>query len=119
MGNGPQKNALSRRFKSCCWLFTDSLIKKLVGVKTKERARSRALEFGGDARDSSQRDQTRALDLQRETVEVRGELLREISGFQSSKDLLNQLILSWLPEVLQADAEEKEMAERKTAARDV
>lgn len=119
MGDGPQRNALSRRFKSYCWLFTDSLIKKLVGVKTKERARSRALEFGDGVGDSSGRGQTRALDLERETFEVKGDVLREIAGFKSSKDLLKKLILSWLPEVLQADAEEREAAEREMAARDV
>lgn len=120
IGDGPQKKALSRRFKSYCWLFTDSLIKKLVNVRTKDRARSRALE-SADAGDSSVRSGiggATARELQREKVEIKVDVLREMTGFRSSKDLLKQLLLSWLPQVLQADNEEKEMGEREMAARE-
>lgn len=85
----------------------------------KERARTRALGSpdGGNSPKRSGAGEGRARELQREKGELRTDVLREITSCRSSKDLLKQLLLSWLPQTVQADSEEKATAEREIHGR--
>lgn len=125
LGDGPQKSALSGRFESYCWIFTDALIDKLTVMKTIDAARSRALISsddpvdgeGGNAgvisRDGTARELdkqaatgvSRARELKREKRRIKNDVLLEMTSFRSSKDLLKALLTSWLPQVLAADRE--------------
>ncbi|CAM9396525.1 unnamed protein product [Discosporangium mesarthrocarpum] len=55
-GQGPQSKALGRRFKGYCWMFTDSLIDKLVSI----RVRKEVLGDKGQADDSTRNQDTRS-----------------------------------------------------------
>lgn len=128
-GEGPQKKALSRRFKSYSWIFTDALIDKLVDLNTEDAARSRAVEGepistgpllpdgeGGQSggilflgRDPNkgaalaEREQ-RWKELKQQRRKYKGDVMREMTaGCGSSKDLLVKVVGSWLPDVLAAD----------------
>lgn len=128
-GDGPQKKALSRRFKSYSWVFTDALIDKLVDLRAEDDARSRAFEGepistgpllpGGVGAQSggvlfldrepnkgasrAEREQ-RWKELKQQRRIYKGDIMREMTaGSGSSKDLLVKVVDSWLPEVLAAD----------------
>lgn len=129
LGEGPQKKALSRRFKSYSWIFTDSLINKLVALRIEDAARSRGikgkpsslvtaeLEHGdkgplvgaGGGRDTQEgpdhaERETRWRERKRERKLHRSDIMREMTaGCGSSKDLLAKVVGSWLPAVLAAD----------------
>lgn len=128
LGDGPQKKALSRRFRSYSWIFTDALIDKLVALRTEDSARSRVLDVESNAADSLLSDRAQAgdsslkleresrkgeacaesgprrLELKRERRRCKSDVMREMTaGCGSSKDLLVKIVGSWLPEVLAAD----------------
>ncbi|CAN0095205.1 unnamed protein product [Scytosiphon promiscuus] len=129
LGEGPQKKALSRRFKSYSWIFTDSLIDKLVTLRIEDVARSRAMEGESaslglpvsehDGNQSSEEGEvvrkskegadradrvTKWRELKQERRVCRSDIMREMTaGSSSSKDLLLKVIGSWLPAVLAAD----------------
>ncbi|CAM9405979.1 unnamed protein product [Ectocarpus sp. 6 AP-2014] len=128
LGDGPQKKALSRRFKSYSWIFTDGLIEKLVALKAEDLARCRAMESESIAttphlsehkatvqREDSVKERNprkgesrtdrghEVKELKRERKAHKGDVMREMTaGCDSSKDLLVKVI-SWLPDVLAAD----------------
>lgn len=130
LGDGPQKRALSSRFKSYCWIFTDELIDKLVGVRIKDAARARALRAHAEGRveltdrmkgnsgfvlvEAVEEGDARARsrEPEREQMQLKEDVLREITGLRSSKGLLLKVVGSWLPMVMAADkeGEEQEMA---------
>lgn len=107
-GEGPQKKALSRRFKSYSWIFTDALIDKLVTLRIKEANEDMARHADGfvllrqDGSDPAKRGR-RLKDSKREKARIKCDVMREITGFSSSKGLLSKLIGSWLPQVRAAD----------------
>lgn len=122
-GDGPQKKALSRRFKSYSWIFTDALIDKLVELKAEDAARSRAMGIeavtaapllsgreGGQDGDRVDRGEPQWRAIKRERRKYKSDIMREMTaGSGSSKDLLGKVVGSWLPGVLAAD----EAAERR------
>lgn len=129
LGDGPQKKALSRRFKSYSWIFTDSLINKLVALRIGDAAQSRAIEgktmslrppmSERDGKPSSDgvedvrvstegvgraERETRWRELKRERRVCRSDIMREMTAeCGTSKDLLFKVVGSWLPAVLAAD----------------
>lgn len=129
-GDGPQKKALSRRFKSYSWIFTDALIDKLADLSAEDAARSRAIEGesnptgpllpkgeGGQSegvlfldREPNNMDASRAererrwKERKRQRRKSKSVVMREMTaGCGSSKDLLVKVVGSWLPDVLAAD----------------
>ncbi|CAN0224960.1 unnamed protein product [Ectocarpus fasciculatus] len=139
LGDGPQKKALSRRFKSYSWIFTDALIEKLVALKAEDLARSRAM--GGESIATTphlserkaitpregpvkEREPRKGLsrtdrehevrELKRERKAHKGDVMREMTaGCDSSKDLLVKVIDSWLPDVLAADRAKEDSVEEQ------
>lgn len=132
LGDGPQKQALSDRFQSYCWIFTDELINKLVGIRTKNAARARSLRAGAEGcmertdrikgnigfalMEAVGKEGVKAIsrESEREQIQLKEDVLREITGLRSSKNLLLKVVGSWLPMVMAADkeGEEQEMARR-------
>eukprot|EP00752_Nemacystus_decipiens_P014209 g12638.t1 len=123
-GDGPQKKALSRRFKSYSWIFTDALIDKLVALRAKDAARSRAIDAEPatieplvSVRSGEQEDENKLTlgdprwkEPYLEQRKYKRDVMREMTtGCGSSKDLLVKVVCSWLPDVLAAD----EAAERR------
>lgn len=116
-GDGPQKKALSRRFKSYSWIFTDALIDKLVALRAEDAARSRAVDNkpvtaeplpsrreGEQSGDKVARGEPRWKALKRERKKYKSDVMRDMTaGCGSSKDLLVKVVGSWLPDVLAAD----------------
>lgn len=123
-GDGPQKKALSRRFKSYSWIFTDALIDKLVALRAEGAARSRAVDVqpatateplvsrraGEQDKDKLALGEPRWKALKLERRKHKSDVMREMTaGCGSSKELLVKVVGSWLPDVLAAD----EAAERR------
>lgn len=133
-GEGPEKAALSERFKSYCWIFTDTLIDKLVELRLRAwdvRPRGRAVaqksssvstKFGvlgpednlegGEAsrargehpaREMGEARRAQGEDIDGERSRAKEDILREITGFASSSELLRVLHEIWLPQVLESD----------------
>ncbi|CAB1109187.1 unnamed protein product [Ectocarpus sp. CCAP 1310/34] len=141
LGDGPQKKALSRRFRSYSWIFTDALIEKLVALKAEDLARCRAMESQSIAttphlsehevtvpreisvkereprKGVSRTDREHEVrELKRERKAHKGDIMREMTAAcDSSKDLLVKVVDSWLPDVLAADrAKEGSVEEQAT-----
>lgn len=116
-GDGPQKKALSRRFKSYSWIFTDALIDKLVALRVEDAARSRAVDVepaptgpllskreGEQDGDRVALGEPRWKALKHERRKYKSDVMREMTvGCGSSKDLLVKVVGSWLPDVLMGD----------------
>ena len=117
-GDGPQKKALSRRFKSYSWIFTDALIDKLVALRVEDAARARAVDVEpamtdplAPRREGEQEEDwlapaepPRWKELKIERRTFKSDVMREMTaGCGSSKELLVKVIGSWLPDVLAAD----------------
>ncbi|CAM9601186.1 unnamed protein product [Hapterophycus canaliculatus] len=124
LGDGPRKQALSRRFKSYSWIFTGSLIEQLVAMRIEDATRNRTISTSLDppvsGRDDkqllmgvsgfreSQEGASRATNeaKRRESRLCQSDIMREMTaGCVSSKDLLVKVVGSWLPAVLAADRE--------------
>lgn len=117
-GDGPQKKALSRRFKSYSWIFTDALIDKLVALRAESAARARAIDIkpvttepllsncceGAQDGEKIALGELRWKTLKHERIKYKNDVMREMTvGCGSSKDLLVKVVGCWLPDVLAAD----------------
>lgn len=128
-GDGPQKKALSRRFKSYSWIFTDALIDKLVVMRAEDAARSRAVDVdpngtellvlacdGERQGDEPAPGKPQWKALKRERRKYKSDVMREMTaGCGSSKDLLVKVVGSWLPDVLAADQAAERRAREASA----
>eukprot|EP00903_Cladosiphon_okamuranus_P012207 g11449.t1 len=122
LGDGPQKKALSRRFKSYSWIFTDALIDKLVAIRAEDAARSCAAPLvtandGEREKDKAALGKPRWKALKRERRQYKSDVMREMTAeCGSSKDLLIKVVGSWLPDVLAADQAAERRVHEETSS---
>lgn len=71
----------------------------------------------GKSSQSPEMEKTRSRELRGEKAQQKCDVMREMTSFRSSSDLLKQIKTSWLPQVLAADEEERKQVEREMASR--